>query len=156
MMTQVRYDEIGTEAAPVTLTATFAGNVGKSLLALYMKKVGFNVTYVPAVTGSYCQLLLEYSQEDPNTVTPTKWKPLTTAIPGTVEVDIYAQGGTNMGTNSGTPINIPTPNTSTAAQTVVTHIMPDTDLNATFIRVRAQEKTSGAFGTLYVGVQFQS
>lgn len=148
---------IGTEASPVTLTAAFAGTVSSTVFAERFKKAAFDVSYVPVTAGANVQLLFEYSNEDKMTVTPAYWKPLSVNISGTTEIDVYAAGGTNMGSASGTPINIPAPGTSSAATAVTCHVTPDTDLVATFLRVRAQEYgASGSFGTLYVRLSLQS
>ncbi|MFA6018480.1 MAG: hypothetical protein WC776_04865 [Patescibacteria group bacterium] len=154
MHTQISQDVIGSPSSPVTLTAAFADNIGDTMLALYFRRVSLDVQYTPAVTGSYLQLILEYSNDDKMSASPTFY-PFATVVPATTQVDVYAQGGTQMSTASGTPIDIPTAATSTAAQVVTTHIAPDTELLATWIRVRAKEITTGAFGTAFVRMTLQ-
>lgn len=157
------YDLIGTAASPATLTSSFAGNVSNAEIALHFRKLALEVTYTPAETGAtYAQILLEYSNEPLSAVNGStgdtalsRWRPFATAVPGTTQVDVYAQGGDQMGTTSGTPINVPTSGSSTSGQAVTVHFAPDTDLNATWIRVRVKEKFTTTAGTIYVGVSLR-
>lgn len=149
------YNAFGSEVSPTTLTASFVA--GSTIFAKGFKKVAFDIKYAPVTTNAYAQILFEYSNEDKNTASPVYWKPLSVEISSTVEADVYAAGGTNMGTASGTPINVPAPNTSTGAVTYTAHVTPDTDLVANFIRVKVLENQAAAsFGTISVVASLQS
>lgn len=147
------YDVFGTATSPTTLTAAFVA--GNTELALFFKKLSLDVEYTPGENNAYAQILIEYSRDPVDHRTPTNWFPFATAIPATTQVDIYAQGGDVMTTTAGTPINVPTKNTSTAAQVVTAHISPDTDLNANWIRIRCKEIFASTAGTLYVSMNLQ-
>lgn len=155
MHAQQVYNGLGTQAVPVTLTTLFADNIGPTVFANLFKKVAFDVRYTPTANGAYAQLRFEYSQDPIGTAVPANFRPFAVTISATNEVDVYAKGGNNMGTLSGTPIDVPTAGTSIAADVVNAHFMPDTDLVANWIRVEAQEVTTGAGGTLFVQMTLQ-
>lgn len=157
MNTQVSlYNAIGTRSSPATLTAAFSGNTSGAFLAIHLKKIALDVLYTPVTTGASANIILEYSQDPLNVSQPTNWQQLTVSIPATTEVDVYAAGGTGMGTGSGTPIVIPTTGTSTGSVPYTPHIAPDTDLIANWVRVKALENNANSsFGTLWVGLSMQ-
>lgn len=144
------YNSVGTGAAPVTLTAAFAGTVGSSCLCRYRKHLSLKGLYTPATTGAYLLILVEVSNDLLNNG-PVTWVPLSTQVAGTAEVDDEVIGGTGMGSAGGIPIIVPGNKASTAAQAIP--INYDMDFNATFVRVRCAEAlASGTFGTTNIQI----
>ena len=157
MQQEAKYNLIGTPSSAATLTAAFGGNTSGAILALGYRRLALDIDYTPGEDNAYAQILIQYSNEELSDANGSNgasdladWRAFATSVPGTTQVDVYGQGGDQMSTTAGTPINVPTSGTSTASQAMKLHIAPDVDLNARWIRVLVKEKFTSTAGTIHV------
>lgn len=143
---QETYAVIGTNATAATLTAAFADNRG-TFLSAFHKNLHLDVKFTPGANNQFLLLLVEYSN-DYGTSAPTNFFPLTTQVPATTELDVYADSGTSMGTASGIPIVIPGDKTTTSGTAVTAAY--DLEINARWVRLSVRDSGSANFGSASV------
>lgn len=146
---QESLDSLGTFAAPVTLTASFTDNVGKSLLCRYRKHLSLRGFYTPATTNAYIVILLEKTNDfSTNGPAANSWVQFGVLNPSAQEVEDFTDSGTDMGSVQGIPIVVPGDKTSTIGALIPIEV--ELDINAAaWVRVKAIEflPTGSAFGT---------
>lgn len=135
----------GSQASPVTLTASYVAS--STVLARHKRNMRIEGTYTPAATNSVLHVLVEFSNDPLDTVTPTHWRPLDVQVAATTEIDLYADGGTGMSTRAGIPIIIPGDKTSSIAEVIDWDWSNSESLSVNWIRVSFKEVTTGEFGT---------
>lgn len=143
MKTTQSFDAIGTFAAPATLTATASANSFSKKSEVY-DSVAVRLKYTPNETNSYAKL---YFLESDN---GTDWHYRAARLVNTDVTDVYTSDSTGA---VGIYERFPNEGVSVDARVYTSCYKIDL-VGLKYFKVMASEATTGAFGTLYVGLTF--
>ena len=131
---------------PLGLSGNLTPNPGRVYVSKGCDKVIIAGSYLPREANAYAIILVEGSVDN-----GAVYFPLSARVAGTVEVDVYADGGTGMGAaTSGIPFIFPGDKTTTAGQGVTSTIIELEDVAFTHLRVSAREQFTASTGTLWM------
>lgn len=142
------------QATPVNLfgaqNARFGltGNLSarRTFVVKGMDKVILNAVYQPGENNAYAVVLIECSIDDGQI-----YFPLASRVVGTTEVDVFADGGTGMGSaTSGIPHVFPGDKTSTIGQAVTSTLAEFENTACTHYGISVKDVYSSTSGTIYI------
>lgn len=144
---QVYYDAIGTKSSagvitPATLTATASANASAVFKTQYMDKMSVKIKYTTNETNSYAKLYILESDDGVN------WFSRAIRVTGVDVSDIYT-----VDPDGTIGIYEKIPNGGTSVADTAYSVCYNVELSGSkYMKLQASEATTGAFGSLYVGL----